>query len=141
MPSAIGVSRQLDTLQPVQSRVGYGHFGTGGSLGYEGKQVTVGGTTFTSALSTHPPARLLYHLGGAAMRFRCRVAINNDGADADPVAHLVAVDPSIRYERLDASAMLGTKRNIACRLARGEDGTKRRVRDLGRFSRIADFSR
>jgi predicted O-methyltransferase YrrM len=77
-----GVPTRLDTLQPLQSRVGYGRLGTGGSLGYEGKQVTVGGTTFTSALSTHPPARLLYHLGGAATRFRCRVAINDDVAHA-----------------------------------------------------------
>jgi hypothetical protein len=78
----VGVSRRLDTLQPLQSRVGYGHLGTGGSLGYEGKQVSVGSTTFTSALSPHPPARLLYHLGGAATRFRCRVVIYDNVAGA-----------------------------------------------------------
>jgi hypothetical protein len=68
----------LDDLTPLQSRVGYGRLGTGGALGYESKDVTVGGRRYASALSTHPPARVLYFLGGAATRFRCRVAINGD---------------------------------------------------------------
>lgn len=72
----------LDELRPLQSRVGYGQLGTGGALGYEGKQVSVGGATFASALSTHPPARVLYSLGGTATRFRCRVALNDDVAAA-----------------------------------------------------------
>jgi len=33
----------------------------------------VGGERFSHALSTHPPARLVYDLGGAFSRFRCRV--------------------------------------------------------------------
>jgi predicted O-methyltransferase YrrM len=77
----------LADLTPVQVRVGYGQFGTGGNLGYEGKQVSVQGRAYPQALSTHPPARLLYHLGGAATRFRSRVAINDDvspgGSHAD----------------------------------------------------------
>jgi glycosyltransferase involved in cell wall biosynthesis/predicted O-methyltransferase YrrM len=46
------------------------------------------------------------------------LVIVDDGAD--PVADLAGVDPRIRYERLDDPAMLGKKRNIACKLARGE---------------------
>lgn len=68
----------LETIQPLQHRVGYGSLGLGGSLGYESKAVTVGGTQCAHALSTHPPARLLYHLGGKASSFRCRVALNDD---------------------------------------------------------------
>jgi predicted O-methyltransferase YrrM len=82
----------LDELTPLQARVGYGRLGTEGELGYEGKEVTVRGARYRHALSTHPPARLLYHLGAAASRFRCRVALNDDvpaGASAD---FAVAVD-------------------------------------------------
>jgi hypothetical protein len=90
---------ELDSLQPLQSRVGYGQLGKAGSLGYEGKQVTVGGRTYTNALSTHPPARLLYHLGGTATRFRCRVAINDDVARATAWADFrVVVDGRVCAE-------------------------------------------
>lgn len=68
----------LDTLTPLQARVGYGSLGTGGALGYEGKQVSVRSSRYRHSLSTHPPARLLYHVGGAVSRFRCRVALNDD---------------------------------------------------------------
>jgi hypothetical protein len=68
----------LDQLDPMHARVGYGALGRGGDLGYEGKRVTVGGRGYGGALSTHPPARLLYHLGGAAQSFRCQVALNDD---------------------------------------------------------------
>ena len=77
----------LDTLAPLQHRVGYGSLGTAGTLGYEDKRVTVGGAEHPHALSTHPPARLLYFLDGRASSFRCRVALNDDvarcGAYAD----------------------------------------------------------
>ena len=76
----------LDTLTPLQARVGYGSLGTGGALGYEGKQVSVRGSRYRHSLSTHPPARLLYHVGGAVSRFHCRVALNDDvptGASKD----------------------------------------------------------
>jgi NPCBM/NEW2 domain/Methyltransferase domain len=68
----------LDALTPLHARVGFGSLGTAGSLGYENKRVSVKGTAYSSALSTHPPARLLYHLGGGASRFSCAVAINDD---------------------------------------------------------------
>ena len=68
----------LATIRPLQASVGWGQLGTGGSLGYEGKRVSVGGVQPERALSTHPPARVLYHLGGRAGRFRAQVAINDD---------------------------------------------------------------
>lgn len=68
----------LDAIHPLQHQVGYGSLGLGGSLGYEDKRVTVRGQSYTHALSTHPPARLLYHLGGKASWFRCQVALNDD---------------------------------------------------------------
>jgi predicted O-methyltransferase YrrM len=68
----------LDTVKALQAHVGYGSLGTGGALGYEGKHVSVRGARYEHALSSHPPARLLYHLGGTASRFRCRVALNDD---------------------------------------------------------------
>jgi predicted O-methyltransferase YrrM len=67
----------LDAITPLQVSVGYGSLGTGGALGYEGKHVSVRGSAYVHALSTHPPARLLYQLG-ASSRFRCHVALNDD---------------------------------------------------------------
>jgi predicted O-methyltransferase YrrM len=70
----------LDTITPAQISVGYGQMGTRGSLGYEGKQVRVQGQAYPHSLSTHPPARLLYQLGGRYGAFRCQVALNDDAA-------------------------------------------------------------
>jgi NPCBM/NEW2 domain len=70
----------LDALAPLHARVGFGSLGTAGSLGYENKGVSVKGTAYSSALSTHPPARLLYHVGGSASRLTCAVAIDHDVA-------------------------------------------------------------
>jgi predicted O-methyltransferase YrrM len=85
--------RALDTVEPLHARVGWGRVGTGGDLGYDGERVRVGGTHYEHALSTHPPARLLFHLGGAARRFRCRVALNDDVAPGSAAADFtVAVD-------------------------------------------------
>jgi predicted O-methyltransferase YrrM len=81
----------LDELTALQARVGYGMVGTGGELGYENKRVTVGGREFEHALSTHPPARLLYHLGGAASRFSARVALNDDVPDGASHADFAVV--------------------------------------------------
>ena len=71
-------ARYLDSLPLGEAVVGYGSLGTHGSLGYEGKQVTVGGETFRHALSSHAPARLVFELGGRYTRFRCGVALNDD---------------------------------------------------------------
>lgn len=46
------------------------------------------------------------------------LVILDDGPD--PVADLVPPDPRIRYVHLDERLPLGAKRNLACRLARGE---------------------
>jgi predicted O-methyltransferase YrrM len=68
----------LGFLSPLQVRVGYGELGLHGSLGYEGKMVVVQGRRYAHALSTHPPARLLFYLGGRFSGFRCQVALNDD---------------------------------------------------------------
>jgi hypothetical protein len=57
----------LDSLSPLDSRVGYGQLGTTGALGYEGRQVSGFGRAYSHALSTHAPARLLFKIDG---RFR-----------------------------------------------------------------------
>jgi predicted O-methyltransferase YrrM len=68
----------LDSLKLIQVRVGYGNLGLRGELGYENKHVCVQGRGYDHALSTHPPARLLFHLGGHYSTFRCDVALNDD---------------------------------------------------------------
>lgn len=68
----------LDSLTPISVRVGYGQLGVRGSLGYENKQVSVQGIPYAHALSSHPPARLVFDLGRRFTTFRCRVAINDD---------------------------------------------------------------
>src|SRR3954469_16351021 len=68
----------LDTLSPVDVQVGYGALGLGGELGYEGKAVSVGRRAYAHALSTHPPARLVFELGGRFEWFRAEVALNDD---------------------------------------------------------------
>ena len=68
----------LDAFAPLQADVGYGGLGLHGSLGYEGKRVSVQREPYTHALSTHPPARVLFHLGGRFAGFTCRVALNDD---------------------------------------------------------------
>ncbi|HEX5167436.1 MAG TPA: hypothetical protein VFV93_18650, partial [Thermomicrobiales bacterium] len=54
----------LDTIAASETTVGYGTLGCGGKLGYERKRVTVGGASCPHALSTHPPARLVFPLDG-----------------------------------------------------------------------------
>ena len=71
-------SLPLDSMPPRQVTVGYGTLGRGGSLGYENKQVTVGGRTYESSLSAHPPSRLIFDLAGRFNSFHCAVAINDD---------------------------------------------------------------
>lgn len=70
--------RYLDDLRPVQSAVGWGELGIGGGLGYEGKEVVVGGVRYHRALSSHPPAQLLYILPAGMQRLRAAVALNDD---------------------------------------------------------------
>jgi NPCBM/NEW2 domain-containing protein len=88
-----GGSVYLDALSPLLAQVGYGELGLRGHLGYEHKLVSVQRQSYRHALSTHPPARLLFHLNGRFASFRCQVALNDDTArgisDAD---FLVSVD-------------------------------------------------
>jgi predicted O-methyltransferase YrrM len=65
-------------MSPLHAQVGYGGLGLHGSLGYEGKQVSVQGRSCPHAVSTHPPARLLFHLGGRFASFHSQVALNDD---------------------------------------------------------------
>src|SRR5947209_1724867 len=71
-------SIHLDSLPPLDARVGYGQLGTAGALGYEGKQVSVHDRTYTHALSTHAPARLLFKIDGRFRTFKSLVALNGD---------------------------------------------------------------
>jgi predicted O-methyltransferase YrrM len=83
----------LDTIAPLTAQVGYGALGAGGSLGYEGKRVLVQGRAFEHALSTHPPARLRFDLGGRYRDFRCQVALNDDVAGrASEAEFMVSAD-------------------------------------------------
>src|SRR5262245_52085755 len=94
----------LDDHAPLVSHVGYGGIGRHGDLGYEGKRVAVGGRGVAHALSHHPPARLVFDLGGRFRRFAAWVALNDDvpagatHANFDVLAdsRLVAAAPHVR---------------------------------------------
>lgn len=70
----------LDSVKLLQMHVGYGDLGMYGSLGYEGRQVWVRNQHFQHAFSTHPPARLRFHVDGKFASFACQVALNDDVA-------------------------------------------------------------
>ena len=86
-------SVSLDSIEPLEARVGYGQLGRWGDLGYEGKRVTVNGSFYSHALSAHPPARMIFDLGGRFATFRSQVAINSDVPEGQSHAQFsVAVD-------------------------------------------------
>lgn len=68
----------LDSLTLLQMQVGYGDLGMHGSLGYEGRLVTVRKQHYQHAFSTHPPARLRFHVERRFSSFTCQVALNDD---------------------------------------------------------------
>lgn len=68
----------LGSVDPVAAQVGWGALGLDGHLGYEGKPVSVRGQAYARSISTHPPAHVLYNVGGRFATFRCHVAINDD---------------------------------------------------------------
>ena len=68
----------LDSLKLLQSQVGYGDVGLYGSLGYEGRKVTVHQQHYQHAFSSHPPARLRFHVERRFASFSCHVALNDD---------------------------------------------------------------
>lgn len=74
----VPASTYLDSLSPIQIHVGYGNLGMRGELGYENKRVSVHGRQYSHAFSAHPPARMLFNLGGRYSTFRCEVALNDD---------------------------------------------------------------
>ena len=79
----------LDSLSPLEAQVGYGEPGVRGRLGYEDKTVSVQGKSYEHALSTHPPARLIFHLGGRFSSFGCRVALNDNASSARTHANFI----------------------------------------------------
>ena len=68
----------LESLKLLNAQVGYGELGMNGNLGYEGGQVRVGKQSFQHAFSTHPPARLRFHVERRFASFTCQVALNDD---------------------------------------------------------------
>jgi hypothetical protein len=68
----------LDSLPLLEARVGYGELGMHGSLGYEGKLVSVRRQQYPHALSTHPPAHLRFQVDRRFASFSCQVALNDD---------------------------------------------------------------
>jgi len=68
----------LDSLTLLQTKVGYGDVGMHGSLGYEGRSVSVRQRPYEHALSTHPPARMRFHVNRRFASFNCQVALNDD---------------------------------------------------------------
>ena len=68
----------LDSLPLLEAQVGYGTLGMNGSLGYEGKTVSVRGKRYPHALSAHAPARLCFRAERRFASFLCQVALNDD---------------------------------------------------------------
>ena len=67
-----------DGLPVLISQGGYGELGMHGSLGYEGKQVSVQERRCERALNAHPPARLVFRFDKRYASFTCQVALNDD---------------------------------------------------------------
>src|SRR5215813_7925396 len=94
----------LDSLLMLEAQVGYGDVGMHGTLGYEGKKVSVRQRQYDHSLSTHPPARLRYRVDRGFARFYCQVALNDDvppgASHADFIVtadgHEVAIEPYVR---------------------------------------------
>ncbi|HKG13455.1 MAG TPA: NPCBM/NEW2 domain-containing protein, partial [Pyrinomonadaceae bacterium] len=120
----------LDSLSPVDVRVGYGALGLRGALGYEGKAVSVGRRVYAHALSTHPPARIVFDLGGRFDWFRAEVALNDDvprgsshadfvvAADGRTVAEARRVTAGEPPRPLDASVKGASRLELSVSTAR-----------------------
>src|ERR1700755_238102 len=124
----------LDSLKPVEAKVGYGALGLGGELGYEGKAVSVGRRAYEHALSTHPPARLVFELGGRFEWFRAEVALNDDvPRGASHADFVVAADrrPAGGARRLRRSPRRGGRAAARSRSVRRGREPPRTVRQHG----------
>jgi predicted O-methyltransferase YrrM len=94
----------LDSLSLLEAQVGYGEVGMNGTLGYEGKKVTVRQRHYDHSLSTHPPARLRFRVDRSFASFSCHVALNDDvpagASHADFIVSAdgreVAIEPYVR---------------------------------------------
>jgi predicted O-methyltransferase YrrM len=86
----------LDSLTPLQVRVGYGQLGLNGSLGYEGKSVSVQGRSYPHAMSCHPPSEILFHVGGRFTSFQCKVALNDDVLHSSSHADFILLADGVR---------------------------------------------
>lgn len=107
----------LDELPLSQASVGYGALGVYGSLGYENKQVTVRGEVAHHALSTHPPAHLLFRLDECFRRFRCQVALNDDVQAGISSAHFAVLGDGLPIA--EAAAAAGEPPRDLCADVRG----------------------
>src|SRR5262249_4139371 len=94
----------LDSLSLLEAQVGFGDVGMHGTLGYEGKTVSVRQRHYAHSLSTHPPARLRFRVDRGFASFSCQVALNDDvpagASHADFIVaadgHEVAIEPYVR---------------------------------------------
>jgi hypothetical protein len=94
----------LDSLPLVEAQVGYGELGMHGSLGYEGKTVSVRRQQYPHALSAHAPANLRFQVDRRFSGFSCQIALNDDvpldASHADFIVladgRRVAVEPYVR---------------------------------------------
>src|ERR1700755_555908 len=120
----------LDSLKPVEAKVGYGALGLGGELGYEGKAVSVGRRAYEHARDTHPAARLVFEVGGRFEWFRAEVALNDDvprgashadfvvAADGRPVAAARRVAAGAPPRALEAPVAGATRLDLSVSTAR-----------------------
>jgi predicted O-methyltransferase YrrM len=98
MPEMLTETRSvyLDSLSPLKARVGYGQLGLRGTLGYEGKLVSVQHKSYPHAISCHPPASILFHLDGRFSSFRSDVALNDDVAHSNAHADFIVLVDGIQ---------------------------------------------
>lgn len=90
---ADGKAVPLNTLKPIEHRVGWGTLLTEGK-DHIGKPLAVGKRTFGAGLWSHAPAFLLYELPEGAERFEAAVGIDvNAGANGSVTFHASTRDP------------------------------------------------
>ena len=90
---ADGKAVPLNTLKPIEHRVGWGTLLTEGK-NHIGKPLAVGKRTFGAGLWSHAPAFLLYELPEGAERFEAAVGIDvNAGANGSVTFHASTRDP------------------------------------------------
>ena len=85
----------LSELTELEATVGRGVFGKGGSLGYDGRRITVNGIPMAQGLSMHPPengsARVQYNIQNRFQTFAGSVAINDTGVGKPGIGQVFVV--------------------------------------------------